>query len=112
MRCLRGAEHVFGVYAPDGKRLAWRSTFESFWIRGSGPAGTRFRQIPLHIIPLGLSLDSLVYAAPLAGIILLPRWMRRLRRASRRRRGHCPACNYDLRGLARNSPCPECGKPT
>lgn len=24
--------------------------------------------------------------------------------------GHCPACEYDLRGLPAGSPCPECGR--
>jgi hypothetical protein len=31
-----------------------------------------------------------------------------LRRKWRRRRGHCPACGYDLRASA-GKPCPECG---
>ena len=31
------------------------------------------------------------------------------RRAIRRRRGCCPRCNYDLRTLPADSPCPECG---
>jgi len=32
------------------------------------------------------------------------------RRRLRSRRGHCPACNYDRRGLAPDAACPECGK--
>ncbi|MCA9291633.1 MAG: hypothetical protein KDA25_10940, partial [Phycisphaerales bacterium] len=31
------------------------------------------------------------------------------RRRSRRRRGHCPVCDYDLRGLEFSPHCPECG---
>ena len=32
-----------------------------------------------------------------------------LRTSRRRRRGLCTRCAYDLRGLAPNAPCPECG---
>jgi hypothetical protein len=27
------------------------------------------------------------------------------------RRGHCPTCHYDRRGLPPTAPCPECGTP-
>ena len=33
------------------------------------------------------------------------------RRGLRRRRGHCPACNYNRDGLTADAICPECGKP-
>lgn len=45
-------------------------------------------------------------------LILVPLafWLhRRNRLASRRERGHCPACNYDRAGLPPAAPCPECG---
>ena len=34
------------------------------------------------------------------------RWLERPKRGP----GHCPACNYDLTGLAPSSTCPECGR--
>ena len=46
------------------------------------------------------------FAAPLAGGVLVSI----IRRRYWRRDGHCPACNYDRRGLAPNAACPECGK--
>jgi hypothetical protein len=34
-----------------------------------------------------------------------------VRRRSRRRKGECIGCRYDLDGLPPDSPCPECGRP-
>jgi hypothetical protein len=39
-------------------------------------------------------------------------WWPDVRSASRRHRGHCPACGYDRRGLAADAKCPECGNST
>lgn len=45
------------------------------------------------------------------GALLPLRWLVLKRRAStRRRRGLCLSCGYDVRGI--NDCCPECGKPT
>ncbi len=47
------------------------------------------------------------YAVVFAGVS----WMvGSVRRGRRRRRGRCEQCGYDLRGLAPDSTCPECGK--
>jgi hypothetical protein len=63
------------------------------------------RAIPVIPIPLNFAADSLVYSFPwLALWFALPP----LRRSLRRRRGHCPRCNYDLRADL-PSGCPECG---
>ena len=49
---------------------------------------------------------------PLALFVILPfyrtrRWLKKLQRDSRRRRGLCPVCSYDLRSSPER--CPECG---
>lgn len=64
--------------------------------------------VELPYLPLwrGLILSTLFYAAIWWGLLALPRLIRRTLRA---RRGLCPSCAYDMRGLT-NSPCPECGR--
>lgn len=57
----------------------------------------------------GVLLNGLVLGLPLAMLILAPQF---LRARSRRRRGCCVECGYDLRGPSAGSPvvrCPECG---
>lgn len=64
--------------------------------------------LPLTPMPLGFTLDVLIYAAAcFAGVC----GMRRFFLVRRARRVACLACGYDRRGLAAESPCPECGKP-
>ncbi|MFO0836385.1 MAG: hypothetical protein U0638_15570 [Phycisphaerales bacterium] len=62
--------------------------------------------LPIYILPLGFTFDTLFYAANwficLFGI-------RSIRHALRTRRGLCTRCAYDLKGLAQGSACPECG---
>lgn len=63
--------------------------------------------LPYHPIWWALAADIAFYAL---GWTLLLWAMASLRRHLRLRRNHCPKCNYNLRGLAPNTPCPECGK--
>ncbi len=55
-------------------------------------------------MPLGAVLNTLLYAFPFLVLAFLPTF----RRSLRLRRGHCPRCNYDLRGDL-PAGCPECG---
>ena len=59
--------------------------------------------LPLGIIPLGTVLNTLVYAAAIWTIVILPRDVRLRRRL---RRGQCVRCGYQLRD---HGSCPECG---
>ena len=61
--------------------------------------------IPVQIAWRGFAADTLIFA----GVWLVLLWIPgAVRRRVRRRRGHCPACGYDLcRDLVGG--CPECG---
>jgi hypothetical protein len=73
---------------------------------GAAPRDPDVGAIPLRPLPLGLAANTLLYAAP-PFIVLAA--APAVRRALRRRRGLCPVCGYDRRGLDDASPCPECG---
>jgi hypothetical protein len=68
---------------------------------------TRFRCLPLLVLWPGFALDTAFY-----GTIVFLLWSApgMIRRRTRKRRGHCPTCNYDLRATSA-APCPECGSP-
>jgi hypothetical protein len=68
----------------------------------------RFDVRGLPILPYwpGLAADTAVYAAAWWFILFIPR---RIRCTLRRRRGLCPTCRYDLRGLPPGAPGPVCG---
>jgi hypothetical protein len=57
-------------------------------------------------LAFGLAVNATFYAMLLLLSTAGWRW---LARHLRRRRNHCPACNYDRKGLATDAPCPECG---
>lgn len=67
----------------------------------------------LPVTPLwpGFVVNALFYTAGLAAIFASARAAAMLRRRRRSRRGLCPACGYNLTGLAQGSRCPECGAP-
>jgi hypothetical protein len=73
--------------------------------RTLAPPPARFPYLPVWP---GFLLNSLLYAAPWALVLVAPRAVRRWRR---RRRGCCMRCGYDLRGLG-GAACPECGRAT
>jgi hypothetical protein len=90
----------------------WRTKRESslglyVYFKQIDPSTTFTALLPYFPIPMGLALDTLVWAMPwwlgLFGV-------RSLRRHLRLRRNHCPACDYDLRATPASSPCPECGR--
>jgi hypothetical protein len=62
--------------------------------------------IPSGIRPVGLAIDAALFALLFAPI---PLAIRAFRCRSRRRRNHCPFCNYDLNATPPTQPCPECG---
>jgi hypothetical protein len=64
--------------------------------------------LPFQPMPVGLLVDTIIYAA---AALLLARAPISLRTYLRRRRGLCGRCAYDLRSLPHNTPCPECGTP-
>ncbi len=61
--------------------------------------------LPLHPVWSGLAANTVFYGAiwalPLIGLPLL-------KQRRRRRKGHCPHCNYDLKSDLEHG-CPECG---
>jgi hypothetical protein len=62
--------------------------------------------LPYGPIWPGIALNASLVAVPL---FILTTIAPHLRAALRRRRARCPKCNYDLRGHAPSTPCPECG---
>jgi hypothetical protein len=66
----------------------------------------QYNPLPTRIHPLPFVANTTLHAAALWALFLLPA---RLRQTLRKRKGHCPHCNYDLRATLPSQPCPECG---
>lgn len=76
----------------------------------TSPGYVRVGQHAYPVAPIwrGLALDVAVGVG--AGVLVfaaIDAW----RRHRRIREGQCPQCRYDLSGLRRGDPCPECGTP-
>lgn len=63
------------------------------------------RSLPIRPIFPGFLIDSVFFGAIWAVIVF---GLAVARRATRRKRGRCPSCGYDIRGLPEPR-CPECG---
>jgi len=85
-----------------------RGAIELPWAQSNSEwgIGALFMALPYRPVWAGLALDAAVYGAAwwmvLFGIAGARRW-------SRRKRGQCATCAYELRGLPAGTPCPECG---
>jgi len=118
--CLRGAadshdggsdmvdrmelDHIVRVWPRDATSLA-KGGGDIWYFHTSRINPCRY--LPTGLLPFGLAIDTLVFAPVWAVLMFFPGV---LRRAIRRRRNHCPKCNYNLHGLAPDSKCPECGR--
>jgi hypothetical protein len=72
----------------------------------------RIRELPIAVYVPGFAVDSAFYGTFVFLLWSAPAFVRRVVRRrirrSRLRRGACPACGYDLRGISGGT-CPECG---
>lgn len=73
---------------------------------GTAPRDPDQGTVPMRPLAFGLAANTLLFAAPLFLVLVVPAWIRRARRG---RRGCCRWCGYDRRGLEPAQPCPECG---
>ena len=82
-------------FVRGGVSVDWADDWEMQWWFG----------LPLRPIWPQFLVDVMCFAAMWLAVLSGPTWLRRLIRL---RRGHCPQCDFDLRGDAAPG-CPECG---
>lgn len=86
-----------------------RVTIDDGILVASDPASDYQRTVlPLRPIWMGFVIDTVFFAAIAFATLFGPGM---LKRAARRRGGHCERCGYDLRA-ATGATCPECGTQT
>lgn len=95
------------MYSPPSGRQVERSKYDGRWLC-EVPSQRMHCGFPLMPIMPGLLGNTLIYAIVLS-LPWMPGVVKRFRGRRRVGRGHCPDCNYDLRGEF-TKPCSECGK--
>jgi hypothetical protein len=103
--CLSGT--IYEVRNTPGLRPVVTQRTAGFVTSEAVPMLASYRYLPFRPIWIGMLADWALFAIPW---FLLAVVQGSIRRYVRIRRSHCPHCNYNLAGLAMNSPCPECGK--
>ena len=104
-RYSRSSAELRGTFGPGP--LYQRLGFEFVRIRGGRLGNSPVETADLIRIPYWLP-TGLFAVLPSSWFVAA---LRRSRRNRRRRRGLCPTCGYDLRGLTHDR-CPECGAPS
>jgi hypothetical protein len=85
--------------------LPFRTLSSKYWV--ASPTPSRIIQMPISLLWPGFAINTVFYAAILWMLFAAPFALRKWRRI---RRGPCPKCGYDLRGLPADTvACPECG---
>jgi hypothetical protein len=64
---------------------------------------------PVRVVPAGLVINTILYAAALWVLFAVPVKVRQFRGWRRIKRGQCASCGYSLRGTPNIEKCPECG---
>jgi hypothetical protein len=114
-------------FAPASRRSLWTATlrgmpFRCAWgwecehdssittpgvLTRSGWLSVGGYEFTTRILPLGFTLNTLLAAGVLLGVV---EGFAFARRRVRRAKGRCAACGYDRGGIAGDAACPECGK--
>jgi hypothetical protein len=101
--------------AKEQEQTSWEVPLKR--LSGRDFCGRTFVDPRFPICPLwrGMLVDAVLYGAAFYVVVLLPLrgllWivLPSARGRRRLRRGECPKCRYELRGLPAGAPCPECG---
>src|SRR5690606_10041635 len=97
---------------PGGGHHEWRvSTLRAIELRpsaqGSPPSAGAGLYLPVRLLILPTLASVVLYGTPYVAVLAVAE---NLVRRRRRRRGVCPFCSYDHRGVAPRAVCPECGE--
>lgn len=104
--CWTGISHPRTPSEPTAERWLGSGRLldpsKGFWKHGLG----RDYGLPTGILALGFVANASIYFITWFGVLSIASFVRH---RNARRKHLCPNCRYDLRGLAVDATCPECG---